>query len=160
MSEWVRSQSSWSLLLLRIQRRTGRSDADDLLQSAFLKLLELKPGNIRNVEAYLVRAAQNAACDSVRRERNGPISFVDDEHMQSVPCTGPTPVETAMSRQRLDTLARSIQDLDERTKEIFLLHRIEGLSYPQIAERVGCTVSNVEKHISKTLVLLAKRLLD
>ena len=160
MTEWVKSQSCWSLLSIRIQRRTGRRDSEDLLQSAFLKLLELKPSNIRNVEAYLVRTAQNTAHDTGRRERNGPLSFIEDEDIKEFPCNGPTPVETVMSRQRLDILEEAIRDLDARTREIFLLHRVEDLSYAQIAKRFGCSVSNVEKHISKALAFLTKRLLD
>lgn len=160
MTEWVKSQSYWSLLSSRIHRRTGRKDSDDLLQSAFLKLLELKPTNIRNIEAYLVRTAQNAACDTTRREKNGPLSFIEDEQLQAVPCDSPTPVDAAMSRQRLDILQEAIQNLDVRTREIFLLHRVEGLPYSEIAERCHCSISNVEKHISKALALLTKRLLD
>ncbi|GAC87758.1 hypothetical protein Gbth_017_056 [Gluconobacter thailandicus F149-1 = NBRC 100600] len=58
-----------------------------MLQSAFLKLLELKPSNIRNVEAYLVRTAQNTAYDTGRRERNGPLSFIEDEDIKEFPCS-------------------------------------------------------------------------
>ncbi|MBS1033295.1 RNA polymerase sigma factor [Gluconobacter cerinus] len=160
MTELVKSQSCWSLLSSKIQRRTGRRDSEDLLQSAFLKLLELKPSNIRNVEAYLVKTAQNTAYDSHRREQNGPVAYVEDDDIKELPCTGPTPVETVMSRQRLDILEDAIKDLDPRTREIFLLHRLEGLSYPQIAKCSGCSISNVEKHISKALAFLTKRLLD
>lgn len=160
MTEWVKSQSSWSLLSSKIQRRTGRRDSEDLLQSAFLKLLELKPHNIRNVDSYLVKTAQNTACDESRRERNGPLSFVEDGEIKDFPCNGPTPVETVMSRQRLGILEEAIKDLDPRTREIFLLHRFENLSYAQIAERSSCSISNVEKYISKALAFLTKRLLD
>lgn len=44
--------------------------------------------------------------------------------------------------------------LPEKTRHIFIAHRIEGLSYAEIAERTGLTVKGVEKQMSKALVAL------
>jgi RNA polymerase sigma-70 factor (ECF subfamily) len=44
--------------------------------------------------------------------------------------------------------------LPERCREVFLLHRVESLSYSQIATRCGISVSAVEKNIARACLLL------
>jgi RNA polymerase sigma-70 factor (ECF subfamily) len=44
--------------------------------------------------------------------------------------------------------------LSPRRREVFVLNRIEGYSFPQIAERLGITLSAVEKHAAKALLLI------
>ena len=44
--------------------------------------------------------------------------------------------------------------LPERCREVFLLHRVESLSYSQIAARCGISVSAVEKNIARACLLL------
>ncbi|MNF12837.1 putative RNA polymerase sigma factor FecI [compost metagenome] len=49
-----------------------------------------------------------------------------------------------------------IDAMPERRREAFLLHRIENLSYPKIARRMGVSVKAVEKHISSAMVQLSR----
>ena len=55
-------------------------------------------------------------------------------------------------------LRRASAKLDPRTREVFLLHRSEGLSYGEIAERLGISPEAVERHIADALYDLAKRM--
>ena len=45
----------------------------------------------------------------------------------------------------------------DRTREIFLLNRLEGLSYTQIAARFAVSVKAIEKQMSKALAHLRRR---
>jgi RNA polymerase sigma-70 factor (ECF subfamily) len=47
-----------------------------------------------------------------------------------------------------------IDRLSPRRREVFILNRIEGYSFPQIAERLGITLSAVEKHAAKAILLI------
>lgn len=49
--------------------------------------------------------------------------------------------------QRLDLLKRALDELPKPCRDSFLLRKLEGLSHPQIAERLGLSRSLVEKHI-------------
>ena len=55
-------------------------------------------------------------------------------------------------------LTRALAKLDPQTREVFLLHRSEGLSYGEIAERLGISAEAVERHIADALFDLAKRM--
>lgn len=59
-----------------------------------------------------------------------------------------TPVDKA---ELLTRLERAMSKLPPTTRNIFLAHRLDGLSYQQIAERTGLSVGDVERHMSKAL---------
>jgi RNA polymerase sigma factor (sigma-70 family) len=63
------------------------------------------------------------------------------------------------SRDRLRRLEQVIERLRPRTREIFLAHRIRGLTYAEIADEMGLTVKGVEKQMSKAIAKI-DRLFD
>ena len=160
MTEWAMPQPRWLLLRARIRHATGRNDAEDLLQSAVVRFLERGPGNVRNTEAYLVRSARNIAIDAARREQNTPVRPVPTDDIEHVPCHDPRPDDALLAQQQLQKLRKGCERLDARTREVFLLHRLEDLSYKDIARRLNISVSAVEKHISRALCFLTEWMMD
>ena len=65
-----------------------------------------------------------------------------------------TPEDTVMARNELQVLAEMISRLPEKTRKIFLLSRVSGLSQKEVSRRTGIAESTVEKHIAKGLGLL------
>jgi RNA polymerase sigma-70 factor (ECF subfamily) len=63
------------------------------------------------------------------------------------------------SRDMLTRVEAAMLKLRPKTREIFMAHRIDGLSYAEIAERTGLTVKGVEKQMSKAIAKI-DRLLD
>ena len=59
-----------------------------------------------------------------------------------------------MGRERLQQLNAGLEALSPRVREVFLLHRLEGLSYQQIAQQLTLSPSTVEKHIAKASLFL------
>jgi RNA polymerase sigma-70 factor, ECF subfamily len=57
-------------------------------------------------------------------------------------------------------LDKIINDLPERQKEVFLLHKIEGLKYSEIADRLNISVNTIENHMSRALKTIRKKLGD
>ena len=139
----------YSSLLRRLTRRYGPSmAAKDVLHDAYLRIsgLETVP-EIRNHGAYIVRIADSMAKEHVRRETRHVGYPLDDDHALDTP--GP---DTQFGdKQRLDQLAKAIQDLPPRCREAFLLHKFEGLGYNEVAIRLGISRSAVEKHVMKAL---------
>ena len=52
----------------------------------------------------------------------------------------------------------AILQLPLRCRQVYLLNRIDGMSYPQIASHCDISVKAVEKHIGKALTMLRLRL--
>ncbi|GBQ88164.1 RNA polymerase sigma-24 factor [Gluconacetobacter johannae DSM 13595] len=160
MTDWAIPHPRWLSLHARIRRITGRHDAEDLLQAAVQRFLERGQEGVRNPDAYLVRSARNLAVDQARRERHGAVAPYEGDDVGSVPCPSPQPDAVLMARQRLQRLREGCAQLDARTREIFLLHRLEGLSYRDIALRLEISVSAVEKHVSKAIGFLTEWVMD
>ncbi|WP_264446292.1 sigma-70 family RNA polymerase sigma factor [Novosphingobium sp. JCM 18896] len=140
----------------RLRRRLSRSAnpdrAADLVQSAFLRLLRIGRARRDAVErpyAHLARVADNLAMDQSRRAE-GRATFVAIEEQ----CDYPAAADFQVMLEARDILRRvdqAIHRLPDRTREIFLAHRFDDLTYAQIAARMGISVKTVEKHISLAL---------
>lgn len=61
---------------------------------------------------------------------------------------------------RIARAEKAIARLPDRTREVFIMHRFEDLSYERIARRLGIDVKEVEAHIAATLVAVRRALED
>ncbi len=147
-------------LVRRLTRKTGCSElARDLANETFLKILGLAPAKFRLIDqpqAFLWRVSVNLLHDWGRTrsltERARPLLEADDQ--------GPLDqVAVLESRDKLRRLEQAIERLKPRTREIFLAHRLRGLTYPEIAHEMGLTVKGVEKQMSKAIAKI-DRLFD
>ncbi|WP_020181470.1 sigma-70 family RNA polymerase sigma factor [Methylopila sp. M107] len=136
--------------LRRLARRiTGcRETAEDVVQDAFFKL------SGRSIEerdiGLVVRTAQNLARDAMRAERVRALyaSRTTPEQMTAGPVP---PDEAAAGRQELGALLEALHTLPERTRRVFLLNKVDGRTYPEIAELLGVSVSTIEKEMISAL---------
>ena len=60
----------------------------------------------------------------------------------------------------LRKLERAVSQLPRATREIFLTHRLDDLSYEDIARRTGLPVRKVERHMARAIYLLCRELED
>ena len=141
-------------LLRLFGRKVGPDVAPDLMQESFLRLV--KRGRtgapVISPKGYLTRIALNLIRNPgeiARRERvSHVVPFDETAH------AGIDPIAGLEARDMLKRLDRAVASLKPKTRAIFLAHRVEGLNYAQIAERMGMTVKGVEKQMSKALAEL------
>lgn len=151
----AQDRAVWSRLLRQIAVLSGRpQDASDYLNDAYLRLSERDGSCIRNFEAFMVRIAVNLARDDHRRRRRRNVG--SDEDLSAIADAGPTPEEMLDVRQRLSAVQVTLSRLPPRTRQILLMHRLDGLRYREIAERLGITESAVEKHVAKAALGLLR----
>jgi RNA polymerase sigma factor (sigma-70 family) len=142
--------------LKEILRNLGRTpeDSDDLIQEAFLRLhVFCKTHEVRQEEAFLVRAVKNLSIDAHRRAHR---ELYADRSVETYDILDLrlTPDEDLEVQQRLDRVRAILDELKPRTREIFLMHRVEGYSGKQICAAFGISVSAVEKHIARAVLAL------
>ena len=149
------SRSMWERLRRQLMRLAGSDDVEDHLQSAFVKWEAYRErSEVRNPEAFLLRTAMNSAYDQHRRSRRRPqVSLLDETDL---PDGAPLQDEAYAARQRLELVREGLAQLPHRTREIFLMHRLDGLKYDDIAARLGISASAVEKQVAKAMRHLAQ----
>lgn len=131
-------------------------DADDLIQEAFLRLqVYCRQHAVEKPEAFLVRTALNLSIDHVRHNRSLPVVADRLEELTLVdPSPGPDAVYA--SQKRLLHWKRGLEALSPRRREVFLLNRVDGYTFPQIADRLAISVSMVEKHAARAVLFLTE----
>ena len=144
----------WSDLLRQIVRRTrNRHDAEDLLHSAYLRLERYRTQNtVNDPAAFLVRTAFNISIDNYRHAR----IQQDRAEIPEIEDSAPLQDEVIAARARLARVRAGLDELTPRTREVFLMHRLDNLKYHEIADRLGISQSAVEKHIAKAVLFLTE----
>jgi RNA polymerase sigma-70 factor (ECF subfamily) len=142
--------------LRRLLKSRGRSpdDIDDLMQEAFLRLqVYCRDHVVQHAEAFLVRTVLNLSAEQGRRDGRASVRTGGDDLLNVID-PAPGADEVLAGQQRLRRLMLGLQRLPPRSREVFLLHRSEGLSYIQTATQLGISVSMVEKHVARAAFFL------
>jgi RNA polymerase sigma factor (sigma-70 family) len=131
--------------------------AEDLVQDTFLRLWE-RQGNLAHrplLPGYVVQIGRNLAIDFKRRERIAPfVGGIDDLHFIKDPT--PTPEDQAIATQNLRVMSDAIASLPPRAREVFVMARIDGLTYVEIGNRLGISPKTVFSHMVVALKRLAQ----
>jgi len=144
-------QHSQEIERFLVRRLACPETAADLTQETFARFLRVgTTERIENVRAYLFRTAANLAMDHLRRRRHmsQPTDSVEIQHIAD---TRPGQEQGLLSRQALERLRRAVDALPERQREVFRLHKFDGLSYQEIAERLGIAKNTVMVHMVRAL---------
>lgn len=138
--------------------RHGRThaDAEDLMQDAFLRMQEYcdKGGEVQQPEAFLVRTVLNLSLNAQRDQHRELYADENVEELTFVVDTNPSPDEVIAGEQCLRRMRDALDVVGRRTRDIFFMHRLDGMSYAQIAQATGISVSAVEKHMARAIVAL------
>ena len=144
-------------------RRTGnRQDAEDLTQEVFLRILrrgEEPPEGY--AELFVFKVAANLLKDRARqagaRHKADHFSLEPDDASPLSPALiedlGPERV--ILSQEALAAALAALEALGERTRDIFVLYRLEKMKQREIAALYGISVSSVEKYVARASEHLA-----
>jgi RNA polymerase sigma-70 factor (ECF subfamily) len=137
-----------------IYYRAGDQDlATDVAQEAFITLWEKKSGLVNsNVKALLFKIAGDLLISQLRK-RNVAMRYkakaIDEQFNDS-------PEDLMQYKELLQNYERALENLPEKQRTVFLLSRMEGLKYFEIADNLGVSVKAVEKRMKNALEYLRK----
>ena len=137
------------------RRVRDSSVSEDLAQQVFERLLKRgNLGSIGNMGAYVFQAARSVIASHARGRGRDPDAGSEqfDENLHGD--VDFSPEHVLLKREKLARALDALDSLPERTREIFVLRRIEGEKYRDIAERFGISVSAVEKHMERAIARL------
>jgi RNA polymerase sigma factor (sigma-70 family) len=140
-----------------LRRVRDPAEAEDLAHDVFVRLTGIPLEQLRSADAYVFRVAANLLRDRARRARVR-ADYADTERSANeaagfeTPGTDPERIEVA--RRSLTALVGRLRELPERTRDIFILYRIENVSRRDIAQAFQLSLSSVEKEIARATAYL------
>lgn len=150
-------------LLRFFQRRCDeRSEAEDLVQEVMVRALaHSRWSSDEQARAYVFRAAMNLWRDRKRRRLAREAVVVGWADRAVLQVGEEITVERVLiGRDQLRQVLDALMELNPRTRDIFILRRVENMKFGDIAAAFGITVSAVEKHMIKALACIAQRMQD
>lgn len=134
-----------------VSRRVGcRATAADLVQDLFVRFWRRPLIQVEELSTYLLRCAGNIAIDHLRNE--GARARINDGLMTDEQDLGGDEPQAALEASNdLKQIEAALRELPEKTRQIFLLNRIHGRKYAEIAKVMGLSQSAVEKHMMRAL---------
>ncbi|MGX9719084.1 RNA polymerase sigma factor [Stenotrophomonas acidaminiphila] len=149
-------------MLVNFLRGRGLShdDAQDIAQESLYRLTRYRELPVGALKPLLYRIALNALHDFRRRQRSVQQTSLSDVEPQvhDILDETPQPDQWAVNREELTRVRDAIGRLPERCREIYLLNRMDGMSYTEISRSCGISVKAVEKHIGNALSSLRRAL--
>lgn len=151
----------WASLCKFLNRQfgSGPPDPEDLAQAAFEKIMSLKDtSSIRNPRAFLYTVARNFALEHKRRGRTQDRYIEDvmqeyDENLEQI-----TPERILIEKQRLHVMEKTIAGMPYKQRKVLKLSRFNGMSYREIADETGWSVSDVARQVNNAMALLDEAL--
>lgn len=137
-------------------RFRGLEDPEDLVQDVFARLAAGRPlPELRDPEGYFKRILRNFLIDRNRKHRRQPV-FTSMEGVE--PGIEPDQAHGIEVKQMQELYRAAVDALPPRTREVFLLHRVEELSVKVIAGQLGISTRTVEWHIGEAILRIGKAL--
>ena len=131
----------------------SRPATQEIVQDVFVKIWVKRSGlvDVVNFDAYLFTAARNHVFNYIRnmaRERSRQADLEVETTAEAE-----TPGEDYHSM-----LDEAVAQLPQQQQRVYRLHKQEGLSHAEIAERMQLSVETVKKHMSLALRAIRDRL--
>ncbi|MFA0995821.1 MULTISPECIES: sigma-70 family RNA polymerase sigma factor [Pseudomonas syringae group] len=157
MTELYVDHHSWLQNWLR--KKLGCSQrAADLAHDAFVRILTLtEPLNLKEPRAFLATTATRLLIDGARR-RKVERAYLDALALHADETSIPSPEAIHAALQILERIARLLEGLPEKPRQAFLLHRLDGLTYSEIATHLGVSSSMVKQYMASVMVHCYKAL--
>ena len=118
-------------------RLRSQQEAREVAQEAYVRLLNLdRPGAVSFLRAFLFKTAANLAVDRIRHACTAREAAKTGLLLEALG-SPPTPEQSAVSAEEIRLLERLLEELPPKCRRAFLMHRIHGLEFGEIAAQMG-----------------------
>lgn len=151
----------WSRLHRFIIKNIGhKSDAEDLTQQAFAEAVRSFQSfrGQSELSTWLYGIAMNLVRNYLSRTPTRKYDFVGDAELEFSASEQPNPEEQMAQTQRLTALAKALEELPPRMREVLLMVAVDELSYEEAAVLLTVPVGTVRSRISRARAALRSKL--
>lgn len=132
-----------------------RDDSEDIVQEVFINIWDKGKDNLPEQEflAYLTTAVKNNCISFLRKRKDGPASLEDyplaDSHLAEEDHRGDEP-----HRSTEEIIEDALSTLPPKCKDIFVMAKLQGMKYREIAQLLNLSEKTVENQMGKAIRLL------
>jgi RNA polymerase sigma-70 factor (ECF subfamily) len=152
------------LMSFFLRRTHNRAEAQDLTQETLLRVIGAQIlDRVHNPDSYVFTIAMNVLRDHKRQSGRFdpaaciPIDEAVASELEHQLAEDLSPERVLLSKDSLQEALRILDELGDRTRDIFVLFRLENMKQKEIAALYGIGQSTVEKHVMKAVLHLAAR---
>ncbi|MFU8925299.1 sigma-70 family RNA polymerase sigma factor [Acinetobacter puyangensis] len=136
-----------------LRRKLGSSDrAEDILQDTFIKIMKSKDIlNLKEPKAFLHTTAKHLIIDQARRQKieQSYLHYISQfDHDQAYA----SPEEAIIAIETLDQIAQALSHLEDRPRQILLMHYLDGISQVEIATQMQLSIKTIQRDLMKALI--------
>ncbi|GEM_PF-611438 len=147
------------LVSIVTRRISDRETAVELVQDVYARLMKAGDRGTEEENTKILYASVRNAVIDYHRSNAGRANVMNGIlPVQLWQNESSSPQDHAESRQALGALDQALLELTPKAREMFLLHRIEGISNAKLARKYGISVSAVEKQLARTMRHCQERL--
>lgn len=129
-------------------RFVGNEDeAQDIVQEVFVRIWHGRDqmNDVQNWEAWCMRITKNLSLDRIRTMSRKQTQPLEDGY--GIMHTAPSPHESAEANESMSKIARIIEALPEKQRQVIHLRDVEGYSYNEICEIMELDMSQVKVNL-------------
>jgi RNA polymerase sigma factor (sigma-70 family) len=137
-----------ALIAFFVRRIHDHSEAEDLTQEVLMRVAQRAASiDERGPDAYVFQIAANLLRDRSRRLKvratyQSAFGVVDADRIEEL-----EPGRVVQGRHSLAVVLKALNELPERTRNIFILARLESMKQREIADILGLSLRTVEQHV-------------
>ena len=157
---FLRDEREALLKFLRTRLPTDE-DAQDAVQESLIRMIRYRDSEPPEAwKRLLYRIAVNVANDQYRYARSHHTArhVAMEDALGATFANEPAHDDHLVLQEELAAVTEIILTLPPRCQEIFLLNRVEGMTYVEVADTCGISLKAVEKHMTKALAALRRQL--
>ena len=125
--------------------------AEDLAQEAFARVYAIDTSRVRSPQSFLYRTAHNLALDHIRHQRVAAAEPLRDDLIERIAQDLPSAEIALAAKEELALVYQAINELPPNCRQVFLLLRVEGMSFKEVAAEMRLSETMVRKYAFRAL---------
>lgn len=133
----------------------NHDDSEDIVQELFINVWNKGKDALSEKEfvAYMITSVRNS-CISFLRKKQEDVVPLEDHHISSCTETCEIGDESGESMSPEEHLQAALATLPDKCRDVFLMAKLRGMKYRDIARELDLSEKTVENHIAKAMKLL------
>lgn len=133
-----------------VARLISPQDVDDVMQEAFLRAYRAEGDKpIEQAKSYLFRVAKNVALNQLRQKTRKPTDYLEDLSVGLQLGDEFTLEDEVLAQEKLGVHCAAVAALPPKCRRVYLMRKVYGMSYKEIAQTLGVSINTVEAHMEK-----------